>query len=228
MALDLVYPLKRTTGAAEELRYSLRSVAKNLPHDNVVIAGGRPDWLSDRAIYLDPPRGEDRWLDADNNVLAAVNDPRVSDPFVLMNDDFFVVRSVTGVPELNRGTLDEVIPGQPENSYKEAMIRIRDILVDEGYVDPLCFELHVPMVVSKAAVRAAIEFGAGRKRWMWRTALGVFEGYQGETIDDVKVYGWNDHLPPGPWASTNDKSFGYGYVGRKLRKMFSEPCEYEL
>ena len=43
-AMDLVYVVR--DGANPELRYSLRSVAVNLPHDRVWIVGHVPAWIT--------------------------------------------------------------------------------------------------------------------------------------------------------------------------------------
>lgn len=230
--MDIVYPLKRSR-QYEELRYSLRSVAANLEHDRVFIIGGKPDWLSDEAIHLHAAWRPQKHQDLRENVLAACKDPRVSDPFILFNDDFFVMHPMKEVPVLNRGTSRETeqsIELQRDSNplYLQAMIYTREVLESQGYKDPLCFELHVPMVVHKKLMIKAYNPARLFPRWHNRTAYGAYAGLTGETIKDVKVYS-KSALPDlsSPFLSTNDGTFRDGVVGKHIRNRFTAKSPYE-
>ena len=43
--MDIVYNC-RPGKQNEELRYSIRSVMENLPHDNLWVVGGKPEWYT--------------------------------------------------------------------------------------------------------------------------------------------------------------------------------------
>ena len=55
--LDVVIPLKESEDN-EELRYVLRSIAANLPHRKVFLAGFKPSWVKNvELISVEVPEG---------------------------------------------------------------------------------------------------------------------------------------------------------------------------
>ncbi len=230
--MDLVYPVKRG-GEHHELRYSMRSLT-NLPHDQVWVAGAFPSWGSDQLRHIKPRKpGPAKHSDLAANVLAACRNPEVSDPFVLMNDDFFIMKSIPEIPEINRGLSVDVerspeLMNRSNPLYLEAMIHTRECLEKLGYSDVLCFELHTPMVVYKDIMMKAYEPASVYPRWHNRTAYGAFAGLSGRTVEDVKVYSLTD-LPDLSWTfvSTSDKTFQDGVVGKHIRNRFDSKSPYE-
>lgn len=227
--MDVVYPLKRDNGGDPELRYSLRSL-KNLPHSGVVLSGGRPPWAVD-VLHLDHEPAPDKYQDAKWNIIAACESPEVSDPFVLMNDDFFVIRPINEVPVYNRGLSlhveSDYLLRHPNSRYLRGMRETREELERFGYTDILSFALHVPMVVHKQMLLKAIEMGEGLPVWHIRTAYGALAGLKGETIPDVKVHLMYKGLPNREFASTADRTFSQGKIGIQLRNLFRKPGRYE-
>lgn len=227
--MDVVYPLKRGVQHAE-LRYSLRSL-KNLPHDRVFLVGGLPDWATG-VEHIQVDRRPTKYKDAAANIAAACNDPRVSDPFILMNDDFFVMKPIDQVPVLNRGRVRDVEQTYRTNGiaskYLAGMIQTREELEFLGYEDPLSFELHVPMVVHKQMRLKAIEMGARFPVWHARTAYGALARLEGETIEDVKIHDRDVHPDHNQtFLSTSDTTFVQGPVGTYIRAKFPYGCQYE-
>lgn len=224
--MDVVYPLARNQGLYNELRYSLRSLT-NLPHRDVFLVGGKPDWYLGQ--FIETELQPTKYKDSTNNVKAACLDDRVSDPFVLMNDDFFVVEPSESVPTLNRGRALDVLRhcDRAGRKYSQGARDTLRVLRQEGYEDPLSFELHVPLVVHKSYMLAAIRLGQDCPTWHKRTAYGALAGLQGDTVPDVKVYDRKIPIPTGPFVSTQDESFQIGRVGRQLKTLFPEPSQYE-
>lgn len=226
--MDVVYPLK-PEGPYEELRYSLRSL-RHLPHRSVFTAGGKADWFRGETIETEPQ--PTKHLDSTNNLRAACLDDRVSDPFVLMNDDFFILRAVPGIPVLNRGPAqDLLVQYNRQNlprSYVEGARATLKVLKQEGWPDPLSFELHVPLLVHKSYMLAAIRIGESYPVWHKRTAYGALAGLTGETVSDVKVRDRKTGLgAEAMFVSTQDESFQAGIVGQQIRSMFPDPSPYE-
>jgi hypothetical protein len=224
--MDIVYPLKKETGAADELRYSLRSLG-NLPHDKVFVAGGFPGWTSG-VLHIPAPKGRTKYLDSTANVKAACESPLVSDPFVLFNDDFFVLSPAEEVPTLNRGKVTAVLAAYRggNNNYRSGMSQTLDRLAALGYPDPWSFELHLPLVVHKQMMLAALQAGINVPVWHKRTAYGCLAGLEGRTTSDVKIHDLTT-VPTGTFVSTSDKSFRLGRAGREIRNMFNRRCLYE-
>ncbi len=224
--MDVVYLCR--AGENEELRYSLRSLV-NLPHDRVWVFGGRPSWLS-RVEYVAIGQAGDKNGNARRNLEAACRHPEVSDPFILMNDDFFIVQPLDSLPVLHRGTVAEVIAehearGLGRSTYTEAMRQTLKRLQLMGHTEPLSYSLHIPMAVTKAAMLAAIAAGDGIDRAQYRTLYGNIDGVGGVKVADVKLRNRREPLPPGPFLSTSDRTFSRALP--RLRELFPEPGEHE-
>lgn len=230
--MDVVYVV-RPGDNNEELRYSLRSLA-NLPHDRVFIVGHTPPWVRN-VTSLQTIQAGTKYANSTRNVLTACGTDEVSDPFVLMNDDFFIVRPIGEVPTLHRGPVADVVTEyrvryrRIASQYIVGMTETRDLLLELGHTKPLSYELHVPLVVHKEAMSKAIETAtvAGLEVPHKRTLYGNLAGVGGTQARDVKViYRAAVHVPS-PFVSTSDMSFHEGWIGRKLRGMFTEASRYE-
>jgi len=226
--VDVVYLCRE--GENEELRYSLRSL-RNLPHDRVWIFGGAPEWLRGAELVPVDQRAS-KYRVTTAAMRAACLHPGVSDPFVLMNDDFFVMEPVAELPVLNRGPVDVVAEDYARrigtSRYLKGMLATRDLLRELGYRRPLSYELHVPLPVHKAEMLEALEVGeaAGIPVLHKRTLYGNLAGLGGETIADVKVCGRRRQtLPAGPWLSTLDATFPS--VLPLLARRFPRPSPFE-
>jgi len=228
--MDIVYPLKRSAGPDDELRYSLRSL-QNLPHGRVFLVGGRPAWAKN-VEHIGTDRKHTKYKDAGNNIVAACRSREVSDPFILMNDDFFVMEPIREVPVLNRGKVRDVLRLYETrigfSKYIAGMRNTLDQLADYGYDDPLSFELHVPIVIHKDTYMQTRELRTRVDTWHIRTAYGAVMGLEGTTIRDVKVNEAFESVRPGPFASTSDRSFRQGMAGFQVRSKFRRPSPYEV
>lgn len=228
--MDVVYPLKRSGGPDNELKYSLRSL-RNLPHGRVFVVAGSPSWLRDVTVINPGAKRPTKYLDSTANVLAACDSDEVSDPFVLMNDDFFVMQEIEKVPALNRGPVtgveEELRSKGICSAYLEGMRTTRHHLESLGYEDVLSYELHVPLVVHKSMMRKAIEIGSRFPVWHKRTAYGTLAMLGGPSVPDVKVHTTVGNLPAGPFASTSDKAFALGRAGIRIRARFPDKSPYE-
>jgi hypothetical protein len=223
--MDVVYLCRE--GENEELRYSLRSLA-NLPHDRVWVYGGAPEWCTAEVVPIQPVIN--KWSHTQRSLHAACADPEVSDPFILFNDDFYVTQRVDEVLPMTIGTIAEVVAryeaaGYPSSGYVNAMRDTRTLLIERSIPEPVSFEGHVPMVMSKAGVLEALAVVAGMRRGHWRTVYGNLSRLDAARIADVKVSYVTDPVLAGPWLSTNDQTFPH--VRPALHALFPRPCVYE-
>jgi hypothetical protein len=102
--MDIVYIYRHSRDDGRELRYSLRSLS-NVPHGKVFIIGDKPKWTKGIVhVPASDPHGL-KALNALHKITVACRDPRVSEDFVLMNDDFYVLKPIPGIPTLHRGTI---------------------------------------------------------------------------------------------------------------------------
>ena len=233
-APDIVYVIK-PGDRNDELRYSLRSIARNLTHRKVWIAGYTPKWCRNvESIPLEQMANKHR--NARANLEAAASRRGVSDPFVLFNDDMFLMQPHAQIPVLNLGPLDDVIDRHLKlgtGSYVTAMIEMRDLLKGLGIDDPLSYEGHVPMTFEKGKLLQVLGMRdlipiKGRDRFHLRTLYGNMHQVGGIRVTDCKVYKGNEHgYRDWPMISTLDRMFMTSSAGRYIRDSYPKLCVYE-
>lgn len=239
--MDIVYLLKEGD-QNEELRYSLRSL-KNLPHDEVHVAGYLPKWVKGvNYIPLGPykaPEGErhKKWYISWQmfRVLCAHDD--LPDDFILFNDDFFVMKPATSIPILHRGQIGDVIGAyrrrnpNKSNVFITAMEETRDLLV-ELRKPTLCYEMHLPMTINRHQMLSAQETveAMERKHINKRTLYGNYWEIGGRKAEDVKVRFSNHFSVRDTFLSTSDASWkwsGSQGVQHHIRRQFRKRSPYE-
>jgi hypothetical protein len=230
----------------EELRFSLRSVDKNLKHDGVILSGFPPEWTQNTARLSVPAKGAARkFLNAARNMLAICQWEDTSQEFILMNDDFFVIEPVDEVQTHHRGYLERAIEIQfkkwGNSPYYKGMVATLEYLRGIGIDNPLAYHLHVPMVVDKTIMEEVlIDTGvtspkpSTRPNYLLRTIYGNVANVGGTRSRDVKVASLKSAdltsvLRHGsPYLSTGDQSWRSGAVGRYIVGQFPDPCQYEV
>jgi hypothetical protein len=96
-SLDIVYPHVEKFAQWEELKFSLRSVEKNLRgiDFNVFIVGDLPDWASDRVIHIPCEyTGKTPRIDILYKHTAVRECEEVDEEYIWMNDDIYLVNPV--------------------------------------------------------------------------------------------------------------------------------------
>lgn len=233
--MTLLYPYK-STKSDEELRYSLRSVCKNLPHTNVLIVGQKPSWLVG-VDNIRTPALSNKHLDITDKVKSALEFDAVSEDFIYMNDDMFVIKPVEHVHNFNRGTIEEVMAeirayGHKSGDYLNGMRRAKVVLEDFGVFEPLSYELHIPMLFNKSKLQQIFDsFDEQFQKYnsmQFRSLYGNLELDSSRRIQDVKVRsGAKSFNRNTTYLSTDNNSFANAAVGQFIRDTFSEPCKYE-
>lgn len=204
----------------DELRYSLRSLAAHVDHGQVWIAGECPDWVAD-AWHIDIPQTRAPRLNARDNLLAAINEPSLSDPFMLWCDDFYATIHVGELPVLNSGSLAEAIDRAGTGDYGKALAKTYRHLRNEGHPTPLAYDaLHVPQWFHKEPLAEVLASGTP----MYATAYGnLHRAHPGTTIPNAKARdGWRERT----WVSTNSDTWT-SEAGEYIRSLFPDPCRYE-
>jgi hypothetical protein len=228
--MDLVYICR--SGENEELRYSIRSAVKNLPHDKIWVVGGKPHWYTGNYIQVDQTRN--KYGNARRNLKALAESDEISESFVLMNDDFYILNKIDSVPYMHAKTLDEKIRIREDlfsgNSYNKLLretIRVVSKKVDGPILD---YELHVPMVMEKKKLLQVLNFMG-----LWRSTYGNLFDVGGIEITDVKVYVESSVFYPNSYRMDNLK---YDYLSSSddsfelmkstiLEKLFDTKSSYE-
>ena len=228
MKRDVVYFVKDAP-ENEELRYSLRSIEKNMPGiGNVWFVGGCPDGLTPDK-RLEYRQEADKHKNVKGMIRAAVREKEISEEFWLFNDDFFIFKK-SAVKNYVVGTLwakvDDLIRryGIP-TAYAERLKKTAIVLKGMG-LDRLSYEGHTPMLIDKG--KAEIVFQKFDDDLAFRSCYGNFWKEPAEVRQDVKILRVDVDVEKHPdLLSTMDETFADGRVGRYIRRAFPTPSRWE-
>lgn len=235
--MDAVY-LVKPGDWNEELRFSLRSLAQNMPYvDRVFIAGSCPDWVRNvETIPLEPL--DDKFENQFQSLRTACADWRISPDFILMNDDHFAVARLDSLPSFHLGPLKLLIKrlakrGQTDSDmWFYGLKQTAATMRDWGYLNPDAYEAHIPLMFNRQRLAEHMD-KATRRPFLWGAAYDAGGAQPGTLGDNVKCAGLGDrelvaNMECGlPFLSTEDESFRFGKVGLFLRTIFPNPSRYE-
>ena len=233
--MDIVYLVKECK-VNEELVFSLRSLI-NLPHDKVFIVGGLPDSINkSQVIHIPVLQRRTKYQNTTANLQTICRNELLSEDFILMNDDFFILKPIKSLEELNlcRGPIDSVLEeykqryGDFSNPYIQGMKQTKIFLEDRGIANPLSYELHIPMVMNKKKFLDifSIPYINGVSVLHKRTVYGNLYCKNSKVINDVKVL--QDYFYPlgsDKFLSSEDSSFFR--LKKYLRRLFPQKSQYE-
>lgn len=187
-------------GNNEELKYSIRSLYKHTEDPQVWVVGGKPDWYKGNYIHISQNKTKHENVRA--NLRALCESEEIPEDFILMNDDFFIIKPVDSIGQLHGGSLRKKVElyrnYAPKSSYTKLLVNTHNELQMMGIKDPLDYAIHVPMPMNKTNLSQVI-YPALSVRTMYGNIFKV----GGEQIKDVKVY------EEGPfWANSYDYKNG--------------------
>lgn len=223
----VVYPVR--AGENESLRYALRTLA-NLNHGEVFIVGDAPSWVTNVNVIAGN-RFETKQRNVFDNVRLACEHPDVPERFLMMNDDFFLLRPYSPMVEFRSRLTDHIHSlrtGQRCSWWEQSLRNTLACLPPEPA--PLSYELHKPFIVERDKMREALDEVADfspDNPPQWRTVYGNRWRIGGKQSTDCKVY-----ARPGPgwhgWTllSCNEQSFAV--VRMLLAQRFPNPSPYEV
>lgn len=205
LPVDVVYVYRRNplTGSdcESELFWSLRSVAKHLKGvGRIWIIGDFPLFKRYPGVEYTVIPASDPFQTSQHNVrsklLKIVHCSEISDLFLLMNDDFFILRDLEArsIPMYRSGTIQQHIDwrecNNPNSPYVGALKDTQRELERAGH-PTVDFEVHVPAPLRRSILKEVV--GDDEYNWsgQWgllpRSLYGNFAGFKGSPMMDVKV-----------------------------------------
>ena len=154
--IDLVYVLgKGSRWQDNEIRFSLRSVSKNLSNvGKIFIVGQIPDFVKN-CIHVPCADIFDPAINADGNMthklLTVCNRKDLSENFLFMNDDFIINQPIAAneIPWLHKGDMAGQPPSYWETQfYRHRLKRTFDELKARG-MTTMQYDYHAPMLMNK-------------------------------------------------------------------------------
>lgn len=228
--LDIVYCL-RAFPPSQELKYSLRSL-KNLPHREVWIYGGCPEWVDNvHHVPVIQNKGN-KWRNTASLLEEICDNEEISENFIWFNDDFFVLKKTQELQYYHDRTLRSRVLDFSKISWRAVnnayctRLTMASRSLKFSNKDTLNYELHLPIIFNRYKLKEIIEKypKVGAKRSLYGNNF-VENSIQ---RDDVKIYD-NEKVPDDTWdfLSTSDKSFREGEIGKWVKKKFNRRCKYE-
>lgn len=225
---DIVYILRENIDPFE-LRYSLRSVEKNFPHNKVWFIGGKAEGFKpDGAIYH-KQTGPTKWDQIKSSMWKAIECEDITSEFFLFNDDFFIMKPVKGkfvnfVDRELEDRIDELHSSLGMSAYTRTLFKIQQELRALRLPEHN-FEVHLPMLVDKQGMATALKRVSSPQM---RSAYGNVNVISYKQHDDVKVYDMESVPIDSDYLSTNDETFREGTVGMFIRQSFPERSRFEV
>jgi len=237
--IDVVYILRNTSKwQNNEIRYSLRSIEKNAKDiaGKVFLIGFCPKFIdTNELVHIvanDPYANKLR--NAIYKIKIACHDPRVSEKFMLMNDDFFIMRKMEYVQNYSKGSLrhSEKRHRTKAGYYFKAIKETRKSLREIGIESPIDYETHTPIMIEKKKfIALENRFNMMGHAHLFRSVYCNVLGITGKDRRDVKIY-WRDSadiekIKKLDILSTDDKVVMDVQMQKFLKRRFSNPSKYE-
>lgn len=234
--MDIVIPVREGEDN-ESLRYCLRSIAANMPHRKIIIAGYKPSWVTGVHYVAVKTLEQNKYRRVALNILAGAEFPKTSDWFMLFNDDMFVLDPMNELMPFHRGNLIEFITsGAMDNAPKqrESIMLTYNALIHAGIKSPLNYELHMPMIMSRFGLLDLIPvlqtMRLEKSPIQLRSFYGNMHHIGGEQIEDTKIahndrFSYQEYFPV---ISTTERSFNHGLAGEEIRERFPNKCHFEV
>lgn len=148
--MDVVYILGNGSRAGnEEIKFSVRSLVKHMQDlGKIFVVGDVPVCLPG-VVHIEAPDDMEKfWQNAYLKTALACKDERISEEFLLMNDDFFAVKDFLGadlpfyaVKGSNGGTsgMHDFAPHVPIRIKKEMYLKMPFDVYSKGMLSPRSF-----------------------------------------------------------------------------------------
>jgi hypothetical protein len=229
--MDFVYICRE--GVNEELRYSIRSVIESFPEANIWVVGGKPDWYTGN--YIEVHQIHTKYKNAVENLKKVCSSSEISNKFILMNDDFYIIKKIDSIDTfhggylLNKTNLYQTLNNN--SNYTRKLNATYKRLTAIGIENPLDYELHVPMIMEKEKLQEVLKTN---DQFLWRSMYGNIFKVGGSEMQDVKVYtrgplvlkSYNLEIDQHTYLSSSDSSFDIIWSGI-LKVQFKQKTKFE-
>lgn len=212
-APDIVIPCR--SGENRELRYALRSLDAFFPYRHIWIVGSWPRWVRPDHEHLTTvrrPTLRPKYRTTRAHYRWACDHPDVTDPWVMWNDDFFLLRPLVSLPPIHRGRILDVEPQFATWQSKWA-IGLRETHRLLRRLQPgrtlYSYDIHTPMLCHKATMLRALDLADHMNATAphVRTIYGNLQRLGGIPLRDPKTYSHQPLAPGQTWLSSHENTF---------------------
>lgn len=162
--IDVIYPNVEKFVQWEEMKYSLRSLQKNLTgvEFRLWIVGELPAWINPDEVNFIPVdySGETPRIDILHKHLAVINHPGIGEEYFWMNDDIYLINKVMYadmcLPVAVNDLKDNISLLSPQTIWGRDNIRTLKLLQQEG-LTTWNYGVHIPHRFEKSKLLHLIE-----------------------------------------------------------------------
>ena len=231
--MDLIYLVgQRTFWDNQEVKFSLRSAERNLKFDKVFMVGKKPKHFNDKVIEVKIADDQGhKYFNVANKIWRMLNNKNVSDDFILMNDDFFILQEYKKIPYYYNLTLKKWIDNWPKHKgeYWNRMIQAY-----EHFPKGKFFELHFPIVLNK---NKAIK--VFKKYNLFKVAVMLRSYYCNEYYNEIKpilpskdykIYNYEQFMinRKAPFVSTTNETAVLPDFKNFIKSRFPQKSTFEI
>jgi hypothetical protein len=238
MSTSIVIPLNnRSTQNNYELRMCLRSIEKHLTGvGQIFIIGHAPEWVTNitHIPYDEDPRNRYRDRNIMNKMLIACKDERVSNDFLMVHDDHFLLADFEAgaFPYYHCGPMVPNVGQYAETKRNTILaLSIRD---DVNHVINN-YDTHCPILFNKERFMRSVALADWSKWYGYciKTLYCVMNGIPAEKVEDLKI-----RMPLKAdeimrlikgrgWFSIGDRCFKEGGMKEVLEQLYQNKSRYE-
>lgn len=237
MGISVIIPYRSGTKNITELIYALRSLENNLKGLGEVFVCGEKITALKVLNYIsvkDDKGSQFKERNIYRKILAACNDERVSENFLFVNDDHFLLKEydINSLPNYFKGELYESMkltnPG-----YRKSLNHTRRYLISNGK-PTLDYDVHFPIIYNKKqfmdtfqGIDWNIDYGFVIKSFICNSI-----GVAGELMTDCKIrekLTYNqikERLANRDWFSTADHAINDDMI-KFLEETYPKKSKYE-
>ncbi len=215
-SMDACYLVDTRTKDYNPLKYSVRSISKNLKFDKLFIVGEKPEFLNDDVLEIKvKDKRRNKFLNITEKLWAIINNDRVSEDFIVLNDDFFINEPVNEVPYYHINLEEEVMSDH-----------LRKIV--NKFPNQWIFTPHFPIVYNKTLLKELL-LNKNIKGECIRTHYCNYYQVESQEVVDKKAYSLRqlEEFLDEPWFSTCDSVEKNKRFTKVLDKSYPRPSKYE-
>lgn len=219
-----------------ELRYSLRSICKNVPHRNVYLIGYKPDWVTNVVHVPFPNSPKGKWWNLMEKWAHIPLLEDVSEVVYVFDDDMFITEPFDDIPNYYTNTLEEranqLLEQRGGASVYMALHKATDMLLkDLGCERRNNHELHIPQpaIVEEIPVdllnRSPVMLTAPSLAANLQSleSIQIPKDYKPATVEQLQE--WQDENYG--FLSSSEATFKLTGMDMLLEAIFPDSCRYE-
>jgi len=174
--LDIIYLYKLSN--TEELKYSLRSIERNLPHKKVYIVGDRPDWIQNITHIPIADLTSTKGINTAFKLKQISLNPNIDENFAVFCDDYFILKPIKDIEHYHSKDLKTLLEFRKNhNKHWKALKRVLEI-----FPEGLNYDVHHPYLFNKEKLKALFE------KYDYRQNYAIASLYCNEyKVESIKV-----------------------------------------